>query len=197
MSKIILTSSFSTVAKELYAKGILPNEIKRVAFIPTAGDLYTSKPWMEADRKALSDFGYVVSDVDLKEKHASELFDELTTFDIIFVAGGNTTYLFEYAHVSGFVTIINNLLTRGCIYIGSSAGSLLAGPSVEPFVEDDLSELPKDFALHNSDGLNLVDYIILPHYPNFGESNDRIAEKYVARYDFIKMTDCEYRIEEI
>jgi dipeptidase E len=191
---LILTSSFSTVAKELIAKGVLPANAS-VAFIPTAGDVYPETPWIVADRLALVSLGYRVVDVDLKGKTAERLKEELTFADIIFVAGGNTTYLVEEAHRSGFSSIIGGLLAEGKMYIGSSAGSILAGPNVLPFVEEDLGELGKDFVIENTDCLNLVDYIVLPHYPGYAPQNDAIAEKYAGQFEFVKLCDDEYRGE--
>lgn len=193
MPNIILTSSFATVASELRAKNILPAKAS-VAFIPTAGDIYPETPWIEGDRRALIDLGYDVIDVDLKGKSASDLEQSFTRADIIFVAGGNTTYLLVEARRSGFDTIIRDLLARGKIYIGSSAGSILAGPSVEPFLTEDLGELGRNFAVGSPTCLGLVDYIMLPHYPTYAERNDEIAEKYAERFAFAKVTDDRYRV---
>lgn len=193
MPNIILTSSFATVSSELRAKNILPHQVS-VAFIPTAGDIYPSTPWIEGDRRALIDLGYQITDVDLKGKAATSLKEELAFADIIFVAGGNTTYLLVEARRSGFDLIIRDLLAQGKMYIGSSAGSILAGPSVEPFLEEDLGELGRNFVVENPACLGLVDYIVLPHYPAYTERNDEIAEKYAERFAFAKMTDDGYRV---
>ena len=193
MSSIILTSSFAAVAKELRTKNILPAKAS-VAFIPTAGDIYPETPWIEGDRRALIDLGYEVTDVDLKGKSASALEQAFASADIIFVAGGNTTYLLVEARRSGFDTIIRNLLVKGKMYIGSSAGSILAGPSVEPFLEEDLGELGRKFVVGSSACLGLVDYIMLPHYPAYAQRNDEIAEQYAARFAFAKVRDDGYRV---
>lgn len=174
MKNIILTSSFSTVGSELKEKGFLPSAPQRVALIPTAAQCYATHPWLDDDRRALAKLGYDVYDVDFVGKTTEELRDALTPATIIFVAGGNTTFLAQQAHHSGFDGIITDLLAEGRMYIGSSAGSILAGPSIEPFIEEDLPELPKDFQLHNPAGLGLVDYVILPHYPQFAEYDKKV-----------------------
>lgn len=196
MLNIILTSSFATVSSDLRAKNILPAAAS-VAFIPTAGDIYPETPWIEGDRQALIDVGYEVTDVDLKGKNASDLEQSFAGVDIIFVAGGNTTYLLVEARRSGFDTIIRDLLAQGKMYIGSSAGSILAGPSVEPFLEEDLGELDRNFVVGSPKCLGLVDYIILPHYPTCAERNDEVAEKYAERFAFAKVRDDGYRVATI
>lgn len=194
MNNIILTSSFNSVAHELQEKGFIPHGASRVAFIPTAADIYDEKPWVEADRNALIGLGYEVFDLFLKEQSVEQLKEELRTANIVFVAGGNTTYLVERVHMCGFEQAVRDLLSEDRIYIGSSAGSILAGSTVEPFLEEDTSELPKDFTLHDSTCLGLVDYIVLPHYPSFREQNDKIQEKFSNRFTFMKMTDHDYRL---
>lgn len=193
---LILTSSFNTVAAKLQEKSLLP-KMASVAFIPTAGDPYPERPWIDADRKALVELGYNVTDIDLKNRTVDSLEKELLVHDIIFVAGGNTTYLVQQVHASGFATIIKNLLRQEKIYIGSSAGSILAGPTVKPFVQEDIIELSASFVLENSTGLNLVDYVVLPHdqESEFATGHNKIVQEYSGQYSFVKMTDYEYRLE--
>lgn len=190
---ILLTSSFATVAKKLFSEKFLPPTPQRVAFITTAANPYEKAPWQIADRAMLASLDYEIFDVDLKNKNADELRSEFENANIIFVAGGNTTYLTDEIHRSGFDTIIRDLLASGRIYIGSSAGSIVAGPSVEPFIEEDLPELPADFAIANPSCLGLVNYIIFPHHPTFAESDTKARAKFGDRFTFVTMTDEEYK----
>ncbi|PJA47455.1 hypothetical protein CO172_01340 [Candidatus Uhrbacteria bacterium CG_4_9_14_3_um_filter_36_7] len=195
---VILTSSFNNVAQELREKALLPKTAS-VSFIPTAGDPYLERPWIDADRKALIELGYSVTDVDLKGVTAHSLEKELSRHDIIFVAGGNTTYLVEQAHLTGFPSVVRKLLKEGKMYIGSSAGSIFAGPTVEPFVTEDLAELSKDFVLTDQSCLNLVDYIVLPHdqVEQFSVVHDKILNQYGEKFTFLRLIDKEYRTENI
>jgi len=196
MKNIILTSSFGTIAQELFQQGHLPAKSSHVAFITTAGNIYKETPWIENDRKALEELGYMINDIDLEDyQDATKLRVALADSDIIFVAGGNTTYLNEYAQRSGFTAIIHGLLAEGKIYIGSSAGSILAGPSVAPFTKEDAEEFPAEFVAHDPNCLNLVPYVVLPHYPKYAPSNDRIADSHKNQFPFVKLTDHEYRLE--
>jgi len=194
-NNVILTSSFNVVAKELQDKGLLPIDKLSVAFIPIAGDPYKNKTWIEADRNSLLELGYNVFDIDLVEKQDEFLKKKLELADIIFVAGGNTTFLNERSRLSGFHEIVRDLLRHGKLYIGSSAGSILAGPSVVPFIEEELLDLPTDFFISNPACLGLVDYIVLPHYPKHADDNEKIFEQYKNKFVFVKLTDYEYRTE--
>ena len=195
---VFLASSFHTVFGELQEKGLLPKKA-RVAFIPTAGDPYPEKPWIDADRKALERLEYDITDIDLKNATRELLKKELSGHDIIFVAGGNTTYLAQHSCISGFVDLIRDFLRQGKLYIGSSAGSILAGPTVEPFMAEDLADLPKDFVLTKPFCLHLVNYVVLPHdqVTLFSEDHDRIIKEYGDRCAFVRLTDQQYRVEHI
>ncbi|MBP6913468.1 MAG: Type 1 glutamine amidotransferase-like domain-containing protein [Candidatus Levybacteria bacterium] len=177
---------------------LLPNmpSTYTVAFIPTASDMYIGeRPWIDKDRQALVDFGFKVFNVGLQtdldeygypiihgeQKTESQLRDELKDVDILFVAGGNTFYLLEQAQKSGFMTIAKEMVKEGKIYIGSSAGSVLAGPDIEAveFFDD-----PKEASLSSTKGLGIVDFVVLPHYvegsydPDFKKTEEIYGDKY-------------------
>ena len=160
-----------------------------VAFIPTAGDLYMEKPWMEADRNKLIDLGFRVYDVDIKEFSKEQLRQKLSTADIIFVAGGTTTYLLEKVKQSGFDQIVKELVKTGVIYIGSSAGSVLAGPNVEVDRMYDHRGLGRE--LDSYEGLGLVDFIVLPHADNkkYESVIQQIVKKFGKKYTLQKLND--------
>lgn len=193
----ILTSSFQAVARELLEKSLLPTSAT-VAFIPTASDPYPERPWVDADRQALRNLGYHLVEVDLKNT-AEHLQKALVPCNILFVAGGNTTYLAEYAHRANVSSVVRDFLQQGKMYIGSSAGSILAGPSVEPFLAEDRAELPNDVMLTNPSCLSLVNYVVLPHdqVEQFSAADDKIIKRYEGQWTFVRLTDQEYRVERI
>lgn len=173
MKRLFLTSQFSAVTQKFL--DTVPNTSgMKVAFIPTAADIYENKPWMESDRQALLELGMLVQECDIKSKTEEELYELLKEKDVIFVAGGNTFYLLYHAKQSGFDKAVSRLVAEGKLYIGSSAGSVLVGPTIEPVKTlDDPDDAP---ALKSLEGIGLVDFVVLPHYGN---------EKYEERYQSI------------
>lgn len=84
----------------------------------------------------------------------------------------------------GFDNVIKRLVKEGTLYLGVSAGSVLAGPNIDiasPFDSNDI-EL-KDWA-----GLHLTDIIVSPHY---NKKDKSIIEKYKQeeKYKVIPLTD--------
>jgi dipeptidase E len=161
-----------------------------VAFIPTAADVYTNKYFVEDDRNKLAELGFKIFDVNITDKTQKDLQKLLKTADIIFVAGGNTFYLLEKAIESGFDKIVKMHVKKGKYYIGSSAGSVLAGASIEPVkLLDDPSKAPN---LKSLDGLKLINKIILPHCGNkkYDEGIKQIIKDYPhLQNKIIKLTD--------
>ena len=161
MKKLFLASYFAFVADLLLP--LLPkkpNEL-RLAFIPTAADPYSNKPWMYEDRNKLVAMGFIMKDVDIKNKTKEQLTEELQDIDIIFVSGGNTYYLLEYVQKSGFGDVVKKLIEGGVVYIGSSAGSALACPTIEYIEDFDDRSIAH---LNSFEGLSLTKKLILPHY---------------------------------
>ncbi len=178
---LYLTSSANKTLKELVPFLPKPPQAMTVAFIPTAGDLYEDKPWQEADRERLKEIGFTVVDVDIKEIKGDVLRKKLEAVDVIFVAGGNTSYLLEQAQQSNFLEIARQLVRDGKIYIGSSAGSMLAGPNLELDKMYDDGEFGKELASY--DALGLVDFVVLPHADN--PAQEPYTKKVLERYNDI------------
>lgn len=150
---------------------------KRVAFIPTAADPYERRTFVDIDREALLKKGLKVIDVDIKDKTEKQLSEELKNFEIIFVSGGNTFYLLEKMKECNFEKSIKPLLKEGRIYIGSSAGSVVACPDIEYIKSMDHPEEAKN--LKDYKGLSLVNFYVLPHYgkEKYAEMFEEILEK--------------------
>jgi len=173
MKTLFLTSQFKNMVKEL--KAVLPKPANELscAFIPTAADVYEEKPWMYADRDELIKLGLNVFDLPLKGKTKQEIEEALSNVDIIFVAGGNTFYLLDEARKSGFVEIIPKLVEKGVIYIGSSAGSYLACPTIEAATWKNQDK--NIIGMTDFTALNLVPFILFVHYKP--EHNDLLKQE--------------------
>lgn len=164
-----------------------PSELS-VAFIPTAGDMYQEKPWMSADKTKLEELGFQVEEVNIDGKTREELQSQLSSKDIIFVAGGNTFYLLKKSQESSFDAVVHECMNTGAVYIGSSAGSVIAGPDIE-YVS--LLDDPKVVQLESTTGLGLVDFEILPHAnnPHFSQHFEKIIEQYSKHYEIKSLHD--------
>ncbi|MEK7592773.1 MAG: Type 1 glutamine amidotransferase-like domain-containing protein [Patescibacteria group bacterium] len=188
MKKLYLTSSKLGGLLDLLSDS--PKQTN-LAFIPTAGDPYKDHSFVDEDRMKLIDEGFKVQDVDLKGIQTDELRKKFKGIDVVYVAGGNTFYLLEKVLESGFDVVIKELIDKGVIYAGGSAGAVLAGPTIEPVdAFDDPKAAPH---LKSYAGLGLVDFIVLPHYksdPKYEAIQEKIIRDWSDKgYKVIPLTN--------
>lgn len=168
MRKIFLTSAGLPRETSDYFVKILPKnpaEVK-VCFIPTAANPEVDKSFVQKSLDELKDIGINnVTEVDLDKENKNSLYEKLSSYDVIYVNGGNTFYLLDRIRKSGFGEIITRLLDDGKIYIGVSAGSIITGPNIESAGWKWLGIVDKNIVgLKNLQGLNLVSFEISPHF---------------------------------
>lgn len=166
----------------------------KLAFVNTAAETEAGeKQWLKDDRDSLEKVGFVVFDYTLTGKTEQEIARDLADIDILFVAGGNTFHLLFQARKCNFEKILRQLLGKGVIYIGSSAGSVIMGPDIEVVKNIDDPAKAKD--LENFAGFNLVNFIVLPHWgsQNFASGYAQSAELIEnEKHTTIPLTDQQY-----
>ena len=119
--------------------------------------------------RELGALGISAAELDLRDFFGQKeaLSKELIRYDLVWVIGGNAFTLRRAMHQSGFDTVISAMLDRDeIVYGGFSAGAVVAGPSLDGFeIMDDPGELPSGYVNEPvRDGLNLIDFAIIPHY---------------------------------
>ena len=134
---------------------------KKAIFIPTAGDPYDNKDFVEADKIALEKYGLDVVEIDVKNKNEEEIRKTIDGADVVLVAGGDTFYLMEKLKESGADKVIKEFIEKNGVYIGSSAGSIVCCPTIEGAEEfDDPRLAPR---LDNYDGMGVFKDVMIPH----------------------------------
>lgn len=199
MQRLFFTSSVSEVAKDIVryigpkARGM------RLAFIDTAAEVEEGdKWWLRADRAALVDVGFDVFDYTVTGKAENQVRKDLAPAEVIFFSGGNTFYLLQQLQRCNGISIIRERIAGGVLYMGSSAGSIIAGPDIEPVrTIDNAVKAPE---LKGTKGLGLVDFVVFPHWgsDHFRDLylNQRFSHAYTTKYKIILLTDSQYvRVE--
>lgn len=195
MKKLFLASSVNTVANSLVSE-INPEKNPKLIFINTASEPEEGdKSWLEKDRQTLVDGGFEVTDYTITDKTEEQIKETISPMDVIFVSGGNTFYLLEKAQQSNFIPLLRDFVfNQGKIYIGSSAGSVFAGPDIEPVYElDDVTKSPN---IKGYEGARLVDFVVLPHWGSdkFKKRylNKRVENNFNTKNKLILLTDNQY-----
>jgi dipeptidase E len=148
---------------------------RRAALIENALDLHTVEA-REMHRREVYDpaaelasLGIAVSRLDLRDYfgRSEALAAELSTYDLVWVAGGNTFVLRRAMKASGFDDLITRMLDNDeIVYGGFGAGAVVAAPGLGGMqLFDDAGTVPSGYDPETVwDGLGLIDHAIVPHY---------------------------------
>lgn len=195
MKRLFLASSIDKTAKSI-AKEIGGNTKKlKLAFISTAAEPEnTPFDWLEKDRNGLIEAGFDLFDYTITDKSSKEIEKDLESVDIVHVNGGNTAYLLMEARKSGFDKWIVKAIRKGKIYTGSSAGSIIAGPTLPKYL---ITKNERVNLSNNMDCFGFVNLIPVPHWGQsfFKERYLKKRMKQVFREDlppFILLNDWQY-----
>ena len=183
MKNMILTSSlYESIGfvKEFLDKNA---KSKKILFIPTAANVEEYKNYMYLTEKAFEDIGYEVDNLDISIFSEKTVKEKLSKAEIIFISGGNTFYLLQELKRKNLISYLKERIENGLLYIGESAGSVIAAPDIEYASIVDDKTLATE--LDDYTGLNLVDFYIVPHFEEepFVESSRNMVELYKDKLD--------------
>lgn len=157
-------------------KKIITDYIKqrsKIGFIATASELDDDIWYMEKDKNDLLNMNFNLIDIDITNETRTDILSKFNSVDAIFIAGGNCFYLLQQLNEK---EVLNDLIkfANEKIYIGSSAGSCIASPSIDYLAKlDDKTQAP---LLNDYKAMNLIDRYILPHYKSDEEYTKLIEE---------------------
>lgn len=183
MSRILLISNST-----LFGSGYLDHaedeirdflgDIRRVLFIPFA--LYDRDAYAATASARFKRMGYELTSV----HSADDPFRALADTEAIFVGGGNTFRLLKTLYDQSLLTPIRQRVAEGMPYIGSSAGSNVAGPTIKTTNDMPIVQPP------SFEALRLVSFQINPHYldpdPNskhMGETREKRIQEFLEEND--------------
>ncbi|HET9532641.1 MAG TPA: dipeptidase PepE [Blastocatellia bacterium] len=127
-------------------------DIKRVLFVPYA--LYDRGAYANTARERFKAMGY-----DLDSVHeVRDARQAVNDAEVVFIGGGNTFRLLKALYDFDLLTPIRQKVAEGMPYIGSSAGSNVACPTIRTTKDMPIVQPP------SFDGLGLVSFQISPHY---------------------------------
>ncbi len=177
MKKLFLVSSFAEVAN-LFTSFEKDLEGKTVTFIPTASKVEKVVFYVKAGRTALEKMGLTIDELDISTATTDEIATKIKKNDFIYVTGGNTFYLLQELKRTGADKLIKTEINSGKLYIGESAGAIVASPNIEYAKAMDTIKKAPD--LENYEALGLVDFYTVPHYTNppFQKSAKKIIDTY-------------------
>lgn len=126
--------------------------VRSLLFVPFA--MFDRLTYAAKTKARLETMGFTVASLD----GSSNPPNSVEQAQAIFVGGGNTFRLLKALQDLGLVETIRRRVEAGMPYIGSSAGSIVAGPTLKTTKDMPIVQ-PASF-----EALALVDFQISPHY---------------------------------
>ena len=156
--KLFLCSHFSQVGN------LIKEEIenKKVVFIPTASINEGYTGYVGSARKLFKKMGANLTEIDISKEDFKTIKAVFEETDIIYFTGGNSFFLIDQLRKTGVDKLLKKELKKGKLMIGESAGSVICAPSIS-YIEI-MDEKPEDYSQIDDNGLNLIDFYVLPHY---------------------------------
>lgn len=152
--------------------------IHRVLFVPFA--MYDREAYTALARRRMEAMGYALDSV----SEASDPEQAVAEAEIVFIGGGNTFRLLKSLYDFNLLRAIQGRVSEGMPYIGSSAGSIVACPTLKTTKDMPVVEPP------SFDALGLVGFQISPHYldpdPNsthMGETQEERITQFLEEND--------------
>lgn len=192
MPMLLLSRGIGAVPAFLAHSTNALSESLRLGYLADASTAFADAPFVAAERAGIDALGHTVRDLSARTMTPAEFSAALDELDALYVAGGSTFALLDALRTAGVKEIIADRVRAGLLYIGASAGSIVAGPSIEPAsLMDDPGDAPE---LDDYRGLQLIPDVVIPHadgqlapYPP--ELIQRTLERYGADHRLIPLRD--------
>ena len=188
MKKLLLVSLFQNVT-HILKKAEPKLKGKTIAYIPTAALVENSGDMIRAEMLTLSNMGLIPVKLEISSAPYEVIDRTLSESDFLFVSGGNTFFLLQEMKRIGADKLLIREVEKGKLYIGESAGAMIASPDIGySAIMDAPSAAPR---LTDYSGLGLVPFYVVPHYKSsfLGKEAQNIKEAFSHSLSLKLLTD--------
>ena len=170
-------SSFDNFSENTVKKNILnqfydmlgkPVAQAKVLFIPTAANSDESRPAAGSCFADLLSAGILPNNIKVYDIDGSLSLEKALEYDVIYFTGGDTDYLLQRIKETRFDNIIKEMVYANKVYVGTSAGSLIASPNIgDPYDKKTagLCLIHAYLSFHCPEGTKPKTDLPLPHIP--------------------------------
>lgn len=192
MIEMFLCSYFAGAAMlfEDYARQNI--SAKEVLFVPTAANVEEYRDYVDEAKEAFAKMGFTLEILDVSKASEAEAKAKIGAARVLYVSGGNTFYLLRELKKKGLADLIASRVRNGeLIYVGESAGAMIAAPSVEYVSAMDDASGSESVATQT--GLDLVKFYPVVHYGEepFVQSTAKILKAYGGKLNLAPINNAE------
>ena len=188
MKKLLLTSTGlgnKAVADKFLSIISKSTDELKILFIPTASRTEEELFFVRKSLNELLSFGIDNDNITWFDPDDSSTYRDNTQVDCIYICGGNTFYLLYKLRESGYFAKIIEWVNDGLLYVGVSAGSVIAAPDINYILFMDVN----DIGLGNTSAFSFVSASIIPHYTD--EYADAVHSLRSAGTEVVTISDNE------
>ena len=139
-----------------------------VLFITTAADSDESRPAAGKCFAELLSAGISPNNIHIYDIDGRMTIEQALAYDVIYFTGGDTGYLLRRMKETGFDEIVKKMVYQNKVYVGASAGSLIATPNIgKPYDKETagLCLVHAYLSFHCLPGTEAREDLPLPHIP--------------------------------
>ncbi|MBM3292575.1 hypothetical protein FJY84_07840, partial [Candidatus Bathyarchaeota archaeon] len=162
--KLLLTSygmhtpKIRETLRNLYEK---PAENIKIVIITTEAKNEEYLPYFEIEKQQLEETGVKIQNVSIYDLVDGDPLS-LNEYDVVYVYGGNVYKYMKLIRERGLLASLRNYVYGGGVYVGLSAGSILACPDFISGFNTGSSNV--DVGLTDLSGLGFVDFYVIVHW---------------------------------
>lgn len=148
-----------------------PPALAKVLFITTAANSDASRPAAGKCFAELLCAGILPNNIRLYDINGTMTLEQALRYDAVYFVGGDANHLMRRLKASGFGDIVKEMVCANKVYVGASAGSLIATPNIgEPHNEATagLCLVNAYLSFHNPKGTAARTDLPLAHIPLTG-----------------------------
>jgi len=186
--KLFLTSAgfLNKEISDLFLKELDKEPSQSRIFMVTSARTKEEEYYIEESRKELVDLGF--KDIFIYNLDKRVSINEVKDCDVIYICGGNTYYIMKKFRETGLDKIVIKSVNQGKIYVGVSAGSIMAGPNIE-ISGWGINGDKNDVNLKDLTGFNFTNISIFPHFEEDKHRLEVEEFKKKVNYPVIELTD--------
>ena len=165
---------------------------KEVLFIPTAANAEEYRDYVDEAKEAFAKMSFTVQILDVSKVSEAEAKAKIGAAQVLYVSGGNTFYFLRELKKKGLASLIADRVRSGkLVYVGESAGAMIAAPSVE--YASAMDDASGSESVATQTGLDLVKFYPVVHYGEepFVQSTAKILKAYGGKLNLVPINNAE------